>query len=118
MVHLNHQVHRRERTTLKGAEIEDVTWKKENGKFIMEPVPGSRRIIEADLVLLALGFVHPVLDGLVAELDLELNLRKNIKVDNINRDESCQDICRRRLGERCKPRSERYCVREKSCKRY
>jgi glutamate synthase (NADPH) small chain len=74
-----------ENERVKGAEIEDVTWKKENGKYIMEPVTGSRRIIEADLVLLALGFIHPVLDGLLAELDLELNLRKNIKVDNINR---------------------------------
>ena len=67
-----------------GVEVEDVTWKNDNGKYAMEPVPGSRRRIDADLVLLALGFVHPVLDGLVTELGLELNLRKNIKVDGIS----------------------------------
>jgi glutamate synthase (NADPH/NADH) small chain len=48
----------------------------------MEPVPGTRRIIETDLVLLALGFVHPVLDGLLTELGLELDHKRNIKVDN------------------------------------
>jgi glutamate synthase (NADPH/NADH) small chain len=36
-------------------------------------------VIEADLVLLAMGFVHPVYDGLVAELGLALDGRKNIR---------------------------------------
>jgi glutamate synthase (NADPH/NADH) small chain len=48
----------------------------------MKPVPGTARIIETDFVLLALGFVHPVIDGLVSELELELDARKNIKADN------------------------------------
>jgi glutamate synthase (NADPH/NADH) small chain len=65
-----------------GVEVEDVVWRNENDKYIMEPVEGSRRQMDADLVLLALGFVHPVLEGLVAELELDLNLRKNIKVDD------------------------------------
>ena len=64
-----------------GVEVEDVDWKKENGRHNMEPVPGTRRNIDADLILLALGFVHPVLEGLLSELELDLNLRRNIKVD-------------------------------------
>jgi len=64
-----------------GVEVEDVDWKKENGRYTMEPVPGTRRKIDADLILLALGFVHPVLEGLLSELELELNLRRNIKVN-------------------------------------
>jgi glutamate synthase (NADPH) small chain len=63
-----------------GVEVEDVIWKSQNGKYVMEPVPDSRRVIEADLVLLAMGFVHPVLEGLVSESGVELNIRKNIKV--------------------------------------
>jgi len=63
-----------------GVEVEDVAWKNDNGRYMMEPVEGTRRRIDADLVLLALGFVHPVLEGLLSELDLELNMRKNIKV--------------------------------------
>lgn len=65
-----------------GIEAEDVNWKSENGRYSMEPVEGTRRRIDADLILLALGFVHPVIDGLISELDIELNMRKNIKVDD------------------------------------
>jgi glutamate synthase (NADPH/NADH) small chain len=68
--------------TVTGVEIEDVEWTGSNGKYTMQPVTDSRRIIEADLVLLAMGFVHPVLEGLIQELDLELDGRKNIKVDH------------------------------------
>jgi len=48
----------------------------------MDIVPGTRRRIDADLVLLAMGFIHPVLDGLISELDLELDHKRNIKVDH------------------------------------
>ena len=67
-----------------GIEAEDVVWNNDNGRYAMEPVEGTRRKIDADLVLLALGFVHPVLDGLLSELGVELNMRKNIKVDEQN----------------------------------
>ena len=50
-------------------------------QYIMQPVPGTKRIIDAELVLLAMGFVHPVLEGLLTELELELNQRNNIKVN-------------------------------------
>jgi glutamate synthase (NADPH/NADH) small chain len=64
-----------------GVEVEDVVWNSKDGKYVMEAVPGTRRIIEVDLVLLAMGFVHPVLEGLLSELELELDGRQNIKVD-------------------------------------
>jgi glutamate synthase (NADPH/NADH) small chain len=64
-----------------GVEVEDVVWKLIDKRHSMEVVPGTKRIIEADLVLLAMGFVHPVLDGLLSELELELSPRNNIKVD-------------------------------------
>jgi glutamate synthase (NADPH) small chain len=67
-----------------GVEVEDVIWKNDNGRYAMEPVEGTKRIIEVDLVLLAMGFVHPVIEGLLSELELDLNLRKNIKVDEQN----------------------------------
>jgi glutamate synthase (NADPH/NADH) small chain len=66
---------------LKGVEVEDVEWKSSSGRYIMEPIPGSRKIIDTELVLLAMGFVHPVLDGLLSELDIDLDHRKNIKVN-------------------------------------
>lgn len=66
---------------LRGAELEEVKWEYEGNRRIMKAVPGTRRIIEADMVLLALGFEHTVLNGLLEELSLDLDGRKNIKVD-------------------------------------
>ncbi len=64
-----------------GVEVEDVIWKNIDGKYVMEPVADTRRIIDAELVLLAMGFVHPVLEGLITESGIDLNMRKNIKID-------------------------------------
>ncbi|MDN5961614.1 MAG: FAD-dependent oxidoreductase, partial [Propionibacterium sp.] len=50
-----------------------------NGRFA--PVPGTEREIDAQLVLLAMGFVGPEKSGLVSELDLELDRRGNIVRD-------------------------------------
>ena len=64
-----------------GVEVEDVVWNLRIMTIYYGGCPGTRRIIDADLVLLAMGFVHPVLEGLLSELELELDQRKNIKVD-------------------------------------
>ncbi len=45
----------------------------------MKAVPGSEFEILADLVLLAMGFVHPVHDGMIKSLDLALDQRGNVK---------------------------------------
>jgi glutamate synthase (NADPH/NADH) small chain len=63
------------------AEVEQVTWGKVNGTHEMKVLPGTREKIEADLILLAMGFVHPVHEGLLSELKVELNPRKNIQVN-------------------------------------
>ncbi len=49
------------------------------GKF--ERVSGSEFDIPADLVLLAMGFVHPEHPGIVEDLGLNLDRRGNIQVD-------------------------------------
>jgi glutamate synthase (NADPH/NADH) small chain len=64
-----------------GVEVEDVEWKIKDDHYNMEVIQGTRRIINADLVLLAMGFVHPALEGLISELELELDQRRNIRVD-------------------------------------
>jgi glutamate synthase (NADPH/NADH) small chain len=65
---------------IKGVEVEEVEWVKKDGRHQMEVIPGTRRVIDADLVLLAMGFVHPVVEGLLSELEIELTQRNNIKV--------------------------------------
>lgn len=64
-----------------GVEVEEVNWELNDGRYTMKPVPGTVKIIEADLILLAMGFVHPVIEGLVSELELELDARNNIKTN-------------------------------------
>jgi glutamate synthase (NADPH/NADH) small chain len=51
------------------------------GGPVMKEIPGSQFQIEADLVLLAIGFLHPQHRGLVEELCLNLDKRGNIKTD-------------------------------------
>jgi glutamate synthase (NADPH/NADH) small chain len=46
-----------------------------------KPIPGSEFEIEADLVLLAMGFVHPLHDGLIKALDVALDNRGNVSAD-------------------------------------
>jgi glutamate synthase (NADPH/NADH) small chain len=49
----------------------------------MHEVPGTEFEIPADLVLLAMGYVHPVHAGMVEELELALDARGNIAADTI-----------------------------------
>ena len=44
-----------------------------------EPLAGSEFTLEADLVLLAMGFTGPVRNGLVSDLALDLDARGNVK---------------------------------------
>jgi len=44
----------------------------------MKPISGSEFEIDADLVLLAMGFVHPVHEGMIKSLDLALDQRGNV----------------------------------------
>ncbi len=80
-----------ENNQLTGVEVENVEWNFREGRHQMDAIPGTRRIIPADMVLLAMGFVHPVLEGLLSELELELSVRKNIKVD-VNQSTSRQKV--------------------------
>jgi glutamate synthase (NADPH/NADH) small chain len=52
----------------------------EEGKII--PVPGSEMEMDADLVLLAMGFVGPVKNGLLDSLGLNYDARGNVAVDD------------------------------------
>ncbi|HKO28174.1 MAG TPA: glutamate synthase subunit beta [Solirubrobacteraceae bacterium] len=51
----------------------------------LTPVPGSEFVLEADLVLIAIGFEHPEHEGLVEQLDLELDRRGNIRTSQTYR---------------------------------
>jgi glutamate synthase (NADPH/NADH) small chain len=54
---------------------------KVDNKF--KPIPGTEFDVKADLVLLAMGFVHPVHEGMIQSLGLELDPRGNVKADMV-----------------------------------
>jgi len=64
---------------LKKIRLARVEWQKDAaGRFSMHEIPGSEFTLDADLVFLAMGFVHPVRDGLLTELGVELDGRQNV----------------------------------------
>ncbi|HEX7559173.1 MAG TPA: glutamate synthase subunit beta [Usitatibacter sp.] len=69
----------------KGGKVESLTachveWvKDEKGGTKMKEVPGTEFTIPAQLVLLAMGYVHPVHEGLVEQLGVAKDARGNVK---------------------------------------
>jgi glutamate synthase (NADPH/NADH) small chain len=51
------------------------------GRSAMQEIPGSEFEMETDLVLLALGFLHPQHDGMLKDLGVDLDARGNVKTD-------------------------------------
>ena len=47
----------------------------------MRPITGSEFTLKADLVLLAMGFLSPVKDGMLSDLGVKLDARGNVAAD-------------------------------------
>ncbi len=62
-------------TKIHAAQVE---WKKHEGSFVMHEIAGSEFSLDVDLIILAMGFIHPVHEGLVKEAGLQLDTRGNI----------------------------------------
>ncbi|MBT5157051.1 MAG: glutamate synthase subunit beta [Rhodobiaceae bacterium] len=58
----------------------------------MQDIPGSEFELKAELVLLAMGFVHPIHDGLVEELALEKDARGNVAADTATYESSRKKV--------------------------
>ncbi|MES9873809.1 MAG: glutamate synthase subunit beta [Candidatus Sedimenticola sp. PURPLELP] len=56
-----------------------VEWENVDGNWKMNEVEGSEFELKADLVTLAMGFVHPVHEGMLKELAVDLDARGNVK---------------------------------------
>lgn len=70
-----------EKGQLKALQIVDLEWKiSEDGRPAkFEEKAGTEREIPCELAFLAMGFLHPQHEGLVAELGVELDERGNVK---------------------------------------
>jgi NAD(P)H-dependent glutamate synthase small subunit len=59
-----------------------VDWVQQDNTWKLKEIPGTEVILDADIVLLAMGFVHVVHNGLITELGLELDSRGDVAVKN------------------------------------
>jgi glutamate synthase (NADPH/NADH) small chain len=53
----------------------------EGGRKVMKEIPGSAFTLDADLVLLAMGFVGPERKGMLDQLGVAINERGNVTTD-------------------------------------
>ena len=59
-----------------------VEWEKDDqGAWQMNEIEGSEFELDADLVLLAMGFIHPVHEGMLNDLGVDYDGRGNVKGD-------------------------------------
>jgi glutamate synthase (NADPH/NADH) small chain len=61
--------------SLRGVEVD---WSRNGGRWEMETVPGSEFELRTDIVLLAMGFVSPVHEGLLEQLEVATDARGNV----------------------------------------
>jgi len=65
---------------VRAAQCIKVEWSKDDkGRWSMSEVAGSEFEIPCDLVTLAMGFLHPVHEGLLKQLGVELDGRGNVR---------------------------------------
>ena len=81
-----------------------------------EPMPGTEFTLDADLVLLAMGFLGPVKNGMIEQLGVELDARGNVAADENYMSSRPRRLRRRRhaprpvaggLGHRRRPQGRR-----------
>jgi glutamate synthase (NADPH) small chain len=66
---------------VKELHVYDVEWSKnEQGAFVPKRVPGTEKVLQADLVLLAMGFLGPE-ETVLSQLGIERDPRSNAKAE-------------------------------------
>lgn len=66
---------------IKQIETVEVKWSNKNGEMSMAENPETKKLIDADLVLLSMGFLHADHEGLADKLNLDYDRRGNIKIN-------------------------------------
>jgi len=61
-----------------------VDWQQVDGSWEMSDVAGTDFELQADLVLLAMGFVNPIHEGMIKSLDLSLDERGNVLANELD----------------------------------
>jgi len=78
---------------IKGMQTIRVQWETmADGTMQMVEIDGSEENLEADLVLLAMGFVHPTPEGMLEDLNVDLDGRGNVLANTENYETSVDKI--------------------------
>lgn len=80
-----------ENGALTGVETVQIKWEDHDGRKIPVEIPGSEKILEADLVFLAMGFLGPD-ESLVSSFKVEQDSRSNIKTQRGNYQSSVNGV--------------------------
>ncbi|MFO1434225.1 MAG: glutamate synthase subunit beta [Candidatus Competibacteraceae bacterium] len=68
-----------------GVQTVRLDWRQDGaGHWRMQELPGSEAVLPAELVLLALGFTHPVYEGMLAQLGVALDAQGNVRANTSN----------------------------------
>jgi glutamate synthase (NADPH/NADH) small chain len=73
-----------------GGAVKKLRCVRVDGKF--QPIPGSEFDLKADLVLLAMGFVAPVPEGMLHTLGVKLDGRGNVAADTLQYKSSVEKV--------------------------
>ena len=73
-----------------GGTVKKLRCVRVDGKF--QPIPGTEFDLKADLVLLAMGFVSPVHEGMIHQLGVKLDNRGNVAADTLQYKSSVEKV--------------------------
>jgi glutamate synthase (NADPH/NADH) small chain len=73
-----------------GGTVKKLRCVRVDGKF--QPIPGTEFDLKADLVLLAMGFVSPIHEGMIKDLGVNLDQRGNVAADTLQYKASVQKV--------------------------
>lgn len=71
-----------ENINAKGILGVSVEWFEKDNKMDFKEIPGTEFSLNADLILLAMGFVHPEHSKLLLDMGVEFDIKGNIKTDS------------------------------------
>jgi len=73
-------------------ECARVEWLNEGGRWNMREIAGSEFTLKADVVFLAMGFLHPVHEGMIEELSVAKDVRGNVAANTTNYQTSLEKV--------------------------
>jgi glutamate synthase (NADPH/NADH) small chain len=77
-------------TAVQAVQLE---WQQQaNGHWVVREIPKSEFIIKAELVLLAMGFLHPIHEGLLTQLGVALDKHGNVQANAVNYQSSLNKV--------------------------